>query len=114
MSTRAIIKIEGNQAMLYKHWDGYPEAILPWLKEFYKEFYKSRGGDDPAYCLAQLVRSSVLLADKYNLDISKCTGYGIFSGYADIGQEFEYTLHANGTISVFDNHKKTTKTSKRL
>lgn len=39
MATRAVIKIEGvNFAQIYKHWDGYPEATLPWLEAFNSSF----------------------------------------------------------------------------
>lgn len=49
MGTRCTIKIQGiTYAKVYKHWDGYPEHILPWLIAFNAEFTKDRG-DDPQY-----------------------------------------------------------------
>ena len=76
MATRAIIQVIGaNYAQVYKHWDGNPSSILPWLIEFAWEFSEERG-HDPEYCLAQLLRSSVFLGEKYKLDDSHHTGRG--------------------------------------
>jgi len=98
MGTRAVIKIKDyGTACLYKHWDGYPEATLEWLEEFNKEFSDGRGNDN-TYKFAQLVRSSVLLADKYNLDQSKLTGWGVYPANADVGQEYEYILCPDGSV----------------
>ncbi len=58
---------------VYKHWDGYEYATLPWLEEFNKTFTEARG-DDPDYKLAQLLRSSAFDAQKYKLDSSRDTG----------------------------------------
>jgi hypothetical protein len=39
MATRATIKIEGIRfTKIYKHWDGYPEAMLNWLQDFNLDF----------------------------------------------------------------------------
>ena len=99
MSTRATIRIEGFKiAKIYKHWDGYPEATLEWLENFNKEFTENRG-IDPMYKFAQLLRSSVRDAEKFNLDPSPYTGWGVVKVHEDCGQEFEYMLHANGKVS---------------
>ena len=99
MATRSLIKIEGFNIALYKHWDGHPESVLPWLTDFYTEFFKKRGIDHE-YCLAQLVRSSVLLGKKHKLDDSNVTGYGIVPANSKCNQEYEYTLKDDGTIKV--------------
>jgi hypothetical protein len=41
--------------MIYKHSDGYPEGVLPFLKEFAENFVRDRG-DDAEYCVAQILR----------------------------------------------------------
>lgn len=100
MSTRSVIKIEGiENAAIYKHWDGYPRAMLPWLESFNKTFAEKRG-DDASYKFAQLLRSSVRDSKTFNLDDSELTGWGVI-GYDDkVGQEFTYTLKTNGTVLV--------------
>jgi len=60
MSTRCHIQVkEANgkiyPIMIYKHSDGYPEGVLPFLKDFAEKFVKDRG-DDPEYCVAQILR----------------------------------------------------------
>ena len=97
MSTRALIKVEGLNIALYKHYDGYPDGILPWLEDFYKTFFSKRK-DDSSYCLAQLIRSTT--NPRYKLVPSDITGYGIVMATDDCGQEYEYTLTAKGTIEV--------------
>jgi hypothetical protein len=102
MGTRAIIKIEGyNGGCVYKHWDGYPEGMVPWLEDFNKDFTEKRGNDHP-YKLAQLVRSSVRLGEKHGLDDNNYTGWGIYPIGVDMGQEYEYTLMNDGSVKVHD------------
>ena len=99
MATRAIIKVEGFEiAALYKHWDGYPDGTLTWLKSFNQDFIRQRGVD-PKYCFAQLIRSSARDAAEYGLDENKYTGWGVVAYGADMGQEYEYLLHSDGSVS---------------
>jgi len=99
MATRCTIKIEGFEiAKIYKHWDGYPEATAEWLEEFNSGF-KQKRGDDTSYKFAQLLRSSAFDCEKYNLDDSRFTGWGVVMYHADCGADFEYTLHLNGDVS---------------
>lgn len=99
MATRCTIKIEGiNYAKIYKHWDGYPDATLPWLESFNEDFCEERG-DDPTYKFAQLLRSSERDAKNYKLDGSHYTGWGILSYDANAGEEYEYTLHGDGSVT---------------
>lgn len=98
MSTNAIIKVEGLKCVLYKHWDGYPQATLQWLIDFNKDFEENRK-DDPNYKFAQLIRSSARDAEKYGLDQSIHTGWGVYESMDDItGQEFVYTLKNDGSV----------------
>src|SRR5574338_447426 len=99
MATRSIVTIEGFDHALYIHWDGYPEAKLPWLTTFYKDFYEKRGFDE-SYLLAQLIRSGVRLQSQFNLDESLHTGWGVVSSKDDCGQEYTYTLCKDGSIKV--------------
>jgi hypothetical protein len=100
MATRATIKVEGfNLAKLYKHFDGYPEATLEWLKSFNEDFTKNRGVD-ATYKFAQLIRSSYKDADNFDLDKSSYTGWGVVGLDEDMGAEFEYRLLNDGTVTV--------------
>lgn len=97
MATRSTIKIEGiTFAKLYKHWDGQPKNILPWLETFNQRFTELRG-IDPEYKFAQLLRST--MEPEFNLDNSKITGYGIIPYDSHSGAEFEYNLHDDGSVS---------------
>ncbi len=98
MATRATIFIEGVEfAKVYKHWSGCPEDTLDWLKEFNKRFTQERG-NDPEYKFAQLLRNSIKNAEKYKLDKSEFTGWGVFDYYADCGEEFLYLLKTDGSV----------------
>jgi hypothetical protein len=100
MATRATISVEGLQSpiQLYKHWDGYPDGTLPWLEKFNKKFAQLRG-DDPEYKFAQLIRSSVTMAEEFRLDTSSYTGWGVVSKDDNWGAEYHYTLHIDGTVT---------------
>ena len=100
MSTNAIIKIEGVEfAAIWKHWDGYPSSTLPWLRAFNEEFNGKRGFDDPEYKFAQLLRDSVFSGEKYKLDDSKATGWGVIPMPLSWDADYVYTLHSDGTVS---------------
>lgn len=98
MATRATIYVDGiDTVKVYKHWDGYPKATLPWLCAFNKAFTKERG-DNPDYKFAQLLRSSAFDSVKYKLDASAYTGWGVVDISDDVGEEHEYHLLADGTV----------------
>lgn len=98
MGTRCTIKIQGvTYAKVYKHWDGYPEHMLPWLTAFNTAFCQERGIDS-RYKMAQLLRSSVKQAALFSLDDSDCTGWGVVGYHADCGQEYEYVLKNDGSV----------------
>lgn len=100
MSTRAVVKIEGiNFAMLYKHYDGYPKSMLPFLEKFNRDFTENRG-DDPGYKFAQLLRATKSMEEEFNLDSSDYTGYSIIPyGFYDF-IEYEYELKIDGLVIV--------------
>lgn len=103
MSTTATIQLEGYKvAKLYKHWDGYPKATLQWLEDFNKDFVQKRG-DDPEYKFAQLIRSSAFDCDKYNLDSSRHTGWGVVGFNSGYGSEYQYRLMKDGSVVVSQN-----------
>ncbi len=103
MATRCIIQVEGlPNIILYKHFDGYPSATLPWLQKFNREYRRNQ----PDYKFAQLVRSSVTLASEFDLDTSTETGWGIC--HVDrlrshttpiMGEEFAYKLLEDGDVT---------------
>jgi hypothetical protein len=103
MATRATIQLEGYKvAKLYKHWDGYPEATLQWLEDFNKDFVENRG-DDPEYKFAQLIRSSAFDCEKYKLDASRHTGWGVVGFNGDCGANYQYRLMKDGTVNIIQN-----------
>lgn len=98
MATRAVIIVPGIPVKLYKHWDGYPSGTLPWLEKFNKKFTQERG-IDPNYKFAQLIRSSVRMAEEFNLDLSHHTGWGVMKINVRCGEEYTYTLQDDGTVT---------------
>jgi len=99
MGTRCLISVEGFcGAKIYKHYDGYPEATLPWLEKFNMDFTKNRG-IDPTYKFAQLLRDSVRSEKEFKLDQSKYTGWGVVHYSEDCGQEYEYVLKHDGSVN---------------
>lgn len=118
MSTRCHIRVkEANGKlyphMIYKHSDGYPEGVLPFLKPFTKKFIKERG-DDPEYCIAQILRHWAIEEQKeceqdgfykdktQYLPINSFLGWGICSTkYPHVDIEYLYTVDlATGKVTV--------------
>lgn len=100
MSTSCEIRIQGcRTAKVYKHWDGYPSATLPWLQKFNMNFAMGCG-DDPAYKLAQLLRSSAFDAKEFDLDDSREAGWGVVPYRQKWDVEYIYTLNNDGSVSV--------------
>jgi hypothetical protein len=99
MATSCSIRIEEiDYVEVYKHWDGYPENMLPWLKRFHRDFLKHRGWD-PEYEIAQLLKFATRHHRKYQLDNDKYTGWGLIPFDADYGQNYIYTLKKDGSIT---------------
>jgi len=105
MGTRCVIKVEGfDKAKVYKHWDGYPSATLPWLEEFNKDFEKHRS-NDYSYKFAQLLRSSAFDADDFDLDDSRYTGWGVLGYHEKCGDcEYVYLLRKDGSVTYEELH----------
>lgn len=101
MGTRAMIQIEGaNYAKIYKHWDGCPEHMLPWLEKFAAEFVAERPSD-AEYMFAQLLRSSVTMCEEFKLDKSTSTGWGIVPFGESMGAEYFYRINPiTGSVEV--------------
>jgi hypothetical protein len=99
MGTSASIRVQKvDYVEFYKHYDGYPEETLPWLKEFNERFVSNRG-IDPSYKMAQLVRSSYEFTLDYDLDPSLFTGWGLVP-YNSVGVNYIYTLMDDGSVKV--------------
>jgi hypothetical protein len=60
MSTRCQVLVEGSNAIVYRHSDGSPEAVLPDLLPLVADFMKSRG-NDPEYMTAHIVARFIAL-----------------------------------------------------
>lgn len=111
MSTRSVIMIEGEDAMLYKHCDGYPEGVLPTLMPFLKNFFKNRGWDG-TYMLARMCQHFTNEYDGLNRELAQSldswknhantysyTGFGIYTQIpGDV--EYIYVCKGNGTVQV--------------
>lgn len=98
MSTNAVIRLDGFNIELYKHWDGDPDSTKPWLEKFNKAFVKKRG-DNLTYKFAQLLRSSVRMGEEFNLDDSDFTGWGV-SKCGEHYYDYLYVLKSDGTVTV--------------
>jgi hypothetical protein len=100
MATTATIQLEGYKvAKLYKHWDGGPGSTLQWLEDFNKDFVENRG-DDPEYKFAQLIRSSAFECEKYNLDPSRHTGWGVIGYHGSVDVDYQYRLLKDGSVVI--------------
>jgi len=104
MGTRCIIKVDGLKGVcVYKHWDGFPENTLPWLKDFNKKFTEERG-EDPEYKFAQLLRSSAFDCKKFNLGKDRATGWGVLpikDNNIALDIAYVYTLKKDGSVNVY-------------
>lgn len=112
MSTRAVIKLDDCNIQIYKHSDGYPEDVMPVLKEFTKMFFEKRG-HDPEYFIAQLLRAFAArdrdeCIEKHGLEhVSKYLydqdylGWGVMSvGAGNCGADYVYRVDQDGTIYI--------------
>lgn len=76
------------------------DLVKEWLEEFNMDFNINRG-DDPEYKFAQLGRSSVLKAEKFNLDTDDVHGWEVrMPDLKDTDYyDYLYILHSDGTVS---------------
>ena len=121
MSTRSLIHFidsEGNKVSTYRHYDGYPEAVLPELEAFLK--WNGGRNDDLSYTIANyfyyMKKTRVEKSKKDDFykkankadrermlrNYNELTGFGLcIGGITDCGQEFEYEVHLpTATIKV--------------
>lgn len=105
MATRATIHFkyvdeEKSEAIVYRHWDGYPEGMGQDLYRFLEEV-KNQCADtrfnDPPYLAAKYV---VWQAGEYAKDKTKPLDFlSVGVVQEDPGDiEFRYTLHCSGTV----------------
>jgi len=109
MSTRCQIKLKNSEdnIYIYKHCDGYPEGVIPYLKIIVDKFMANRGYDE-CYMLAQIVRYFAVEEHKqgYSPQLGHFTGWGLdCCEHDDI--EYLYEIDKNGDI--FINNEKLTK-----
>lgn len=57
------------RVLVYRHWDGYPDGVLPELLPIVRDFHKNRGLSDAEYAGAWLVAK--WKDDYLNIGISK-------------------------------------------
>ena len=96
MSTSATITVGTSGILIYKHWDGYKEGVLPWLVPFVREFMAKRGMDSE-YMLARILERGI----KVTGDSDNVTGWGLTTSDAYCA-DFEYTVKQDGRVSVKD------------
>lgn len=122
MATRSHISTPDNQTLVYKHYDGYPQGVIPTLYEVSNEFAKHRG-NDPEYFIAFLIKQFAfaeaddwMSGDKPNPNMvpqkitnlkedyhksRQCTGWGVGSDFhGDIEYYYEVDLKAK-EIKIF-------------
>lgn len=100
MSTNALIQVQNSNVILYKHFDGGPASTLPWLMKFHADFLEERGYADEVHETAQLVRSTVLMQEEFDLDPSTATGWGLYDGKLEGDETLEYVLMSDGRIKT--------------
>lgn len=105
-------KVENFHALLYRHCDGYPSAILPDIIPFLQWFDKARGISDTEYVTARLLQWICNVGDKEEIDLYKSMGRAIserkFTGTLSYGIcknfhgdiEYFYAIYPSG-ISVY-------------
>lgn len=100
MATTSLITIEDMEDIaIYKHYDGHPQEMLIWLKDFHVDFIDNIGWN-PSYELAQVLKSSARDHEKYNsLDNDKYFGWGIVKT-KEYSTNYKYVL-CKDRIKVF-------------
>jgi hypothetical protein len=115
MSTRAQILVEGQPCKIYKHSDGYPEGVLPFLAPYVATFMKHRGFDD-CYMTARILMAWGIEEAKEIKEMLKgmdkgdgvgkyyekpqVLGFGVDNDWhGDI--EFCYIIRKDGSIDVY-------------
>jgi len=127
MSTRCQIIVEGSDAVVYRHSDGYPDGacgVVKTLKPIVENFIRWRGFDEcylPAHIVADMIavhkkdmdktirkmkKAGTPAANLSAYESAKYLGYGVEAYKADDENalhgdlEFLYVVKKNGTIEV--------------
>lgn len=91
--------------MLYRHWDGMPDRIIPDIKPFLEDFAIKRGIDDAEYCGAWLmhhmIQQSIERARMLDQQLGttsqenflRYNGYGIYKGFFQWDIEYYYAIY---------------------
>ena len=100
MATTSLIVVEGFEEIgVYKHYDGYQSAMMPWLMDFHSDFMKNIGWN-PSYELAQLLKNSARKSKEYlGLDEDEYFGWGIVRT-SEWSTNYKYVL-CQENIKVF-------------
>ena len=115
MSTRTNIVVKGNNSVIYKHSDGYPEYILPIIVPFLRVFKNNRG-NDPEYCIASIIREftrqEIITSSDWYKQIDRnsdeiprefCFGYGVSEHiHGDIDYLYIVDLKNDGWVDVYE------------
>ena len=100
MSTRAVVKIydEEGKALctVYKHWDGYPEGMLPLLDEFAKKIIVNGIPGDLENASYIANGMGCLAAQIIEALKQKVGDVYIVHNDADVWQEYEYIFKFDG------------------
>jgi len=102
MGTRCQIIVEGNEAAkVYKHWDGYPDGVIPVLQELLPPFSDDRG-EDSEYLVARIVDAFCSQQRRHRNDqITPCfTGYGVSNIWHD-DIEYLYLITTDYQLVVY-------------
>jgi hypothetical protein len=99
MATRCQIKVAGEKTLLYKHFDGYPEGVLPTLNATLHWFKEDRGFFDGPYLLARLTQAFANEFDGQSRGPRSSLGIGLDTAlHGDI--EYLYTVNKNFTVTI--------------
>lgn len=110
MSTRSVIRFKNDEVgtMIYKHWDGYPSATIPWLCTKIKEFTEVRK-NDYSYFFAYVLKNIFNDAKEFGLDDSKFTGWGLLKhddrAARSLGVDYVYTVDLENKTIAINNRK---------
>ncbi len=105
MSTRCQIgvytsdkaRLEHFESLMYRHSDGYPEAVLPDVMPFLSWWAQGRGIDDTEYVAARLLQYLCNMYDKQGLETSERLSKGSL-GSARLTEEMKETKKWTGTL----------------
>ncbi len=99
MSTRCQIQVEGSNVIIYKHCDGMPRGVLPWLEPFLARFYEQRG-HEPEFCTARILAEGIK-EDGPQIPGYEFIGWGVDTQYhGDI--EYLYIVRKDGKVEVME------------